>query len=108
LTRGRPSGIRSWPTSRLAFFRDEITSVVQLLEDIGLELAIVGADRLDDLVTLPMRSRLDEVRDLRRMQLRNSWSSTYSGSPRRTIRSSTLPCRSPPESRNAPPTTNER
>jgi hypothetical protein len=43
--------------------------LVELLEDVGLELAIVVADRLDDLLALAPRRRLDEVGDLRRVQL---------------------------------------
>ena len=43
--------------------------VVELLVDVRLELAIVLADGLDDLLALAPRGRLDEVGDLRGVQL---------------------------------------
>ncbi len=43
--------------------------VVELLEHVRLELAVVVADGLDDLLALAPRRRLDEVGDLRRVQL---------------------------------------
>ena len=43
--------------------------VVELLEHVGLELAVVVADRLDDLLALAPGGRLDEVGDLRGVQL---------------------------------------
>ena len=43
--------------------------IVELLEDVGLELAIVLADRLDDLLALAPRSGLHEICDLGGMQL---------------------------------------
>ena len=46
----------------------DLVLVVELLEHIGLELAVVAADRLHDLLTLTMRRRLDQVGDLRRMK----------------------------------------
>ena len=48
---------------------DELDLVlgVELLEDVGLELA-VGPDRLDDLLALLVRRRLDQVGDLGRVQ----------------------------------------
>ena len=42
---------------------------IELLEDVGLELA-VGADRADDLLALVVRGGLDQVGDLRRVELR--------------------------------------
>ena len=41
--------------------------VVELLEHVGLELLVL-ADRLEDLLALLVRGRLDQVGDLRRMQ----------------------------------------
>src|ERR1700722_14602608 len=43
--------------------------IVELLEDICLELAVVLADGLDDLLALASGGRLDEIGDLRRMEL---------------------------------------
>ena len=43
--------------------------VVELLEHVGLELAVVVADGLDDLLALAPRGGLDEIGDLRRVQL---------------------------------------
>ena len=42
---------------------------IELLEHVGFELA-VGADGVDDLLALFVRGRLDQVGDLRRVQLR--------------------------------------
>ena len=47
----------------------ELVAVLELLEDVGLELG-VGGDRGDDLLALVVRRRLDEVGDLRRVELR--------------------------------------
>ena len=45
--------------------------VVELLEDVGLELLVL-ADRLEDLLALLVARRLDEVGDLRGMQVRDA------------------------------------
>ena len=45
--------------------------VVELLEDVGLELLVL-ADGLEDLLALLVARGLDEVGDLRRMQLRDA------------------------------------
>ena len=47
----------------------ELVAVLELLEDVGLELG-VGGDRGDDLLALVVRRRLDEVGDLRGVELR--------------------------------------
>ena len=47
----------------------ELVAVLELLEDVGLELGI-GRDRGEDLLALVMRRRLDEVGDLRGVELR--------------------------------------
>ena len=46
--------------------------VVELLEYVGLELAVVTANGLDDLLALPVGGRLDQIRDLSRMELRQA------------------------------------
>src|ERR1700722_19381676 len=43
--------------------------VVELLEHVGLELDVVLADSLDDLLALPPRGSLHQIGDLGRMQL---------------------------------------
>ena len=45
--------------------------VVELLEDVRLELLVL-ADRLDDLLALLVARGLDEVGDLRRVQVRDA------------------------------------
>ena len=64
--RARISAI--WPSGPI-LEELKLVVVVELLEDIRLELAVVVTDGLDDLFALVAGGRLDEVGNLRRMEL---------------------------------------
>ena len=65
--------------------------VVELLEHVSLELLVL-ADSLEDLLTLIMRSGLDEIGDLRRMKPRQA-TGTQPQTRRRHVRDERLDLR---------------